>query len=231
MKSLYLLINLFAFGSTFVLSFEWRVRFYKRWKYYLPAIILGAAPFLIWDAYFVVRGIWGFNMDYLLGFSLGNLPVEEVLFFFCIPYSCLFIYEAVHFFKLPKLSLPAAKTLNLLLAFCALIALFFCLEKTYTAWTFAYTFLISLAVHRYFLAYMDYFWWSFAFSLLPFFIVNGLLTGTGLSHPIVWYNNAENLSIRLGTIPVEDVSYSYNMLLTIFLLSRYFLRVSTKATT
>jgi lycopene cyclase domain-containing protein len=77
---------------------------------------------------------------------------------------------------------------------------------------------------------MDYFWWSFAFSLLPFFIVNGLLTGTGLSHPIVWYNNAENLSIRLGTIPVEDVSYSYNMLVTIFLLSRYFLRVSTKAT-
>jgi lycopene cyclase domain-containing protein len=39
--------------------------------------------------------------------------------------------------------------------------------------------------------------------------VNGVLTAI----PIVWYNNAYNLGIRLYSIPVEDVVYSMAMLL------------------
>ena len=49
--------------------------------------------------------------------------------------------------------------------------------------------------------------------LIPFFIVNGILTGTGIEGNIVWYNDAENLGIRLGTIPVEDSAYAFSMIL------------------
>ena len=44
---------------------------------------------------------------------------------------------------------------------------------------------------------------------IPFLIVNGLLT----SIPVVLYNDAENLGIRIYTIPVEDVFYGYALLL------------------
>ena len=48
--------------------------------------------------------------------------------------------------------------------------------------------------------------------MIPFLIVNGLLTGSFIEGEVVWYNNAENLGIRLGTIPIEDIVYAFNLL-------------------
>ena len=52
--------------------------------------------------------------------------------------------------------------------------------------------------------------------------MNGILTGTGISEPVVWYNNAENMGIRIGTIPVEDIGYAFSMLFTNILLVDFF---------
>ena len=56
---------------------------------------------------------------------------------------------------------------------------------------------------------------SFVILLLPFLIVNGLLTGSLIEDQVVWYNDSQNLSIRIGTIPVEDVFYALLMLLLV----------------
>jgi lycopene cyclase domain-containing protein len=48
--------------------------------------------------------------------------------------------------------------------------------------------------------------------LIPFFIVNGILTGSFIEVPIVSYDNLENLGIRLFTIPIEDIGYAFSML-------------------
>ena len=44
---------------------------------------------------------------------------------------------------------------------------------------------------------------SYSVVLIPFLIVNGLLT----SIPVVIYNNEENLGFRIFTIPFEDIFY------------------------
>jgi lycopene cyclase domain-containing protein len=83
-------------------------------------------------------------------------------------------------------------------------------DKLYTFWT-ALLAAVFLATHLFLLKrhYWSRLLFAYIVVLVPFFIVNGLLTGTGLKEPVVWYNNQENLGIRMLTIPVEDTIYGF----------------------
>ena len=60
--------------------------------------------------------------------------------------------------------------------------------------------------------HLSYFYITFLIILVPFFLVNGILTGSYIEGEVVWYNNNENLGVRIGSIPVEDVIYAFNLL-------------------
>ena len=47
-------------------------------------------------------------------------------------------------------------------------------------------------------------------AIIPFFFIsNGILTGSIIDNPIVWYDDSQNLSFRLFTIPIEDAFYGF----------------------
>jgi len=60
---------------------------------------------------------------------------------------------------------------------------------------------------------MGYFWFAYFVHLIPFFIVNGVLTGAVTPNPVVWYNPEEIIGLRIVSIPIEDTIYALTCLL------------------
>lgn len=67
------------------------------------AIFLVSIPWILWDSLATYRGHWAFSETYTLGLKIFNLPIEEIAFFWIIPYCCLFIWGLIRDFEsLPK---------------------------------------------------------------------------------------------------------------------------------
>ena len=98
-----------------------------------------------------------------------------------------------------------------LIPFLALLSILN-LENLYTFSAFTLTaILVTLSFFRA-LELLSSFMVSFIFILIPFFIVNGVLTGSFIVDEIVWYNNSHNLGLRIWTIPFEDIFYGFSLL-------------------
>lgn len=215
----YLILNIASVLFPLVLSFDKKVAFYKLWKYLFPAMFISGLFFILWDMLFTSRGVWGFNPEYITGIYILNLPLEEVLFFVCVPYSCVFIYEVFNAYVKRDILGTCATRISILISILSFTACVFFYDKMYTlvnagiclALVLFATFIFKFRnLGRFYLAYFV--------SLVPFLICNGILTAL----PIVTYNNEENMAIRLFTIPVEDVFYCLSLLLSAVLLMEYF---------
>jgi lycopene cyclase domain-containing protein len=202
------------------------------WKTVFLSILIVAVLFIIWDIDFTSRGVWGFNEAYHLNLLLFGLPLEEILFFICIPYACIFTHYAfIHF-------LPDVKLNSTLVKIISVVLLLFSISIIYIGYPNAYTtsaFLLFAVLIGYSMIFKDdilqRFYITFLIILLPFFLVNGILTGSFIQDQVVWYNDAENLGVRIGTIPFEDIFYAFDMLyLNVILVEKLNLRMARKQT-
>ncbi|MBT0812548.1 lycopene cyclase domain-containing protein [Litoribacter ruber] len=224
-KYLYLAINLLTISVPLIRSFEPRINYAKKWKALFPALILTGAVFIIWDHFFTEIGVWGFNSTYLVDLFVFSLPIEEWMFFFTVPFACIFIYEVLNYFVPKDYFKNFSQPLTLVLIAAFLMIGLWNLDKWYTSLNFLFAAMV-LGAHLAFFGnkHLGRFYMAYLIHLIPFLIVNSILTGTWIENPIVWYNNAENLSIRLGTIPVEDIVYSMSLLLMNISLYEMFLK-------
>lgn len=217
MKNLYLWLNLGSFIVPFLFSFHPRLQFYKKWKSFFLGVLMMMAVFIPWDIVFTANGFWGFNDAYITGIKLFHLPLEEWLFFICIPYACLFTHYALQeLFPKMRFGDRTVDIIYVSLASLLIITLWYHYDRWYTFLNFSYALIVLGLVYNYRRHLLPSFLATYLVILIPFFIVNGILTGTGIDDQVVWYNNTQNLGIRMLTIPVEDTIYNLGMLLTVF---------------
>lgn len=216
MKWFYLFLDFGTLLCPLALSFDNNVKYRKNWKSAILSALIISIPFIIWDIIFTKNGFWGFNPDFISGIYFFDLPIEEVLFFIIIPFACTFIYECCKYF-LRNYSFTIFNRVFVFLIPIYALTLTFLDDVGY------YTLLAIVS------ASIVLFWMmknpvyrfipiAFSFTLIPFFIVNGFLTGGMTDEPVVWYNDAQKVDMRIFTIPMEDLLYNFALLVSNMLL-------------
>jgi lycopene cyclase domain-containing protein len=230
-KYTYLFLMLLSLSYPLAQSFESRVQYYRYW----PGVFLGTAVmmllFIPWDVWFTYKGAWGFNEWYITGITIGNLPVEEWLFFIIVPFACAFIYEVLNYFVPQNVLAPLQHRITAALILISFVLSVVYVDRIYTFTTFS---LLTLFLVWHLLVkkspWIGRFYLAFLIIQIPFLLINGALTGVFTEQPVVWYSPTAIVGPRIITIPAEDIGYNLLMLLIVItVLENYKSRVLGKA--
>jgi len=205
--TLYVLLNIIIIAAPAALSFDKRVAYVKRWPRVFLTIFIVGGIYIFWDVFAAARGDWSFNSRYSGAVKLFGLPLGELLFFFTVPFSCIFIYEVVRgYFKEREVAFPLWLSYLLAAGSIAGAVIFRGRPYTFTVLLVFAGFLILGEILRLFRSFQ--FWFFLGLSMVAFIIFNSILT----SLPIVSYGKEAILNIRAGTIPIEDFFYNISLL-------------------
>jgi lycopene cyclase domain-containing protein len=209
--SYYLYLNLAIIAFPLIFSFEKRlIKFYTKIKPLIISLFLIGIVFVGWDVFATFRGHWSFNPAYVTEMKLLGLPIEEILFFVTVPYSCLFVFEAILYFIDDKQIFASKKRLFSIIGILLILSAFGFYGKEYTFLAIisvGLTFLIVSIVNVRLFSSRSY--WIYIFiTLLLFLVFNYILT----SKPVVQYSLVAITGFRITTIPIEDFFFNFSML-------------------
>jgi lycopene cyclase domain-containing protein len=214
-KYLYLFILVFTIAFPLMASFERKLNYVQYWPRLALSAMAMALIFIPWDVWFTMEGVWWFNENYTLGIRFLNLPIEEWLFFYFVPFACIFIYEVLNYYFKRDLLGKIVQNLSMGVGIGLLVIAISNPDKLYTLVTCLSTALAMFAAAWFKPSWLHKFWRMYAVSWIPFIVVNGALTGLFTSQAVVNYNELEIIGLRIGTIPIEDSIYNLLMLLIV----------------
>lgn len=182
--------------------------FWHLWKPLLMTYAFVSVPWIAIDALSHARGWWDYDPAYVSGVEFVGLPIEEIVFFFTVPFACLFLWWALqkHW---GRAAIPQ-RTRQLLIAGAVAIGGYFLMigildgkERTLFDAVLYLGVVAVIALSR--LSREAVFWrWS-AIVFVLFLMFNSILTAL----PIVVYDESFMTGWRIGTIPIEDTLYNF----------------------
>jgi lycopene cyclase domain-containing protein len=208
--SFYLYLNLAIVAFPLIFSFEKRIKFYTKIKPLAVALFMVGIFFVGWDVFATARGHWSFNPDYVNDIKLLGLPLEELLFFVTVPYSCLFVFDSVIQFLGDRELFAPKKRERIVAGIIITLTAFGFFGKEYTflaILSVGLTVLFASLVNVKMFSSRAY-WIYILLTLALFLISNYILTST----PVVLYSDTAITGFRVTTIPIEDFMFNFSML-------------------
>jgi len=217
-KYTYLLFNLFVILPVVAFAFHRNIKLQSKWKQLLLSITAVAIPFVIWDVWAAQNGHWFFNEKYIFSTRLWGLPIEEILFFICVPAVMWFVWEVVKVHVKARMSrsvVPRLVASSLFIANAIIAIIYF--DRGYTRSVAIAACVTSFILSKSALLRERQFWVFQGAHLGLFIISNTFLT----SLPIISYGSGSIIGIRIGTIPLEDFMFSYVLVTALLFVYRY----------
>ena len=95
MKAAYLLVLAGCLIGTAPLEVLLHTRVYAQWRRLLLTLAPVLVVFTAWDVLAIRAGHWSYDPRQTTGLHVGDVPVEELLFFLVIPTCSILALEAV----------------------------------------------------------------------------------------------------------------------------------------
>jgi len=221
MKKLsYLLFNLLILTLPIISKLIYQKTILPKTSYFILSAAIVAVIFIVWDIK-VTDKWWFFNNQYILGVKFFKLPIEEVLFFFTVPFSCLIIFLNLNSLIPLKINFD----FYFFLIFIFLILSFYFLKKG-KAYPFVVFLLLSVNI------FLDYFLRVYLLNQLAFYIYLAIVTVLTFvfnyyltSKKIITYSKNYKTNFLITTIPFEDFIYGINLLYLNLILYLLFQRI------
>ena len=91
----YVAMLVFCLVGTLPLVVVYRLTVLRQLRRLALTVLVGGAPFLVWDLWATHAGQWRFDAGQTLPWRVAGLPLEEVAFFVVIPLAAVLTFEAV----------------------------------------------------------------------------------------------------------------------------------------
>ncbi len=224
MQLAYLLFNAIILGSVGVAQL-FSDRSLPQLYPTLYAIGTVSGFFLIWDM-LVAGWFWYFVDAFVLGPHILGLPIEEWLFFISVPFGLIYLWEQLRRYQFSegRWEWPQRFLAVWLIPSLQILAMITAVYATWQQWWYTLTVSVVFVVSVLLAQWVDTqlaadeserdtfiggcrFWNFLAMTIVLTLIFNGYLTW----EPVVVYNDVVNSSLRIGTIPLEDILYGVSM--------------------
>ena len=188
----------------------------------LFAILITATLFIFLD-HQVTDVWWRFNPNYILKIFRGNLPIEELIFFFSVPFACLILWVNLKDRTTDKVSVHVTRLFTLGLWGMLWMGAVIYKEAPYTRFvliTSACIPVLDILLRTYLLRSRAFLFFIFGITNALTLVFNGYLT----ARPIVRYNPTTKSGFNIMTIPFEDFIFGMVLISLTLILYEFFVR-------
>lgn len=210
----FLLLDFLYLAIPLLFSFSGKAPFFRKWKYLSISTLVAGIIFFAWDWVFTTIGIWEFNADRLVGWYIFGVPLEEALYYICIPYAGVFVYHTLTHAIARDYIYFHHELISSALSVLFMVMGIYHMDKAFTGTVFIGSG-IFLAFQMIVLKprYMSRFYFATPFILLLLVPHALLITGQFSIQLPVWHDINETLGVRIGTAPVEVLIFGWFLIL------------------